>query len=105
MKSTKLAKSELVKLFMRPAIYFLTGFLVVALILVSIIYNPTPRENNQVDLYSMISMCMQAIKEQQEIIEKLEKRIEDLENEIFKNNQWYFDVHSFNIMHFFFNKN
>lgn len=47
----------------------------------------TNNENNQVDLYSMISMCMQAIKEQQEIIEKLEKRIEDLENEIFKNNQ------------------
>lgn len=49
MKSTKLAKSELVKLFMRPAIYFLTGFLVVALILVSIIYNPTPREDNKIN--------------------------------------------------------
>lgn len=41
----------------------------------------TNQENNQVDLYSMISMCMQGLKEQQEIIKKLEKRIEVLENE------------------------
>lgn len=41
----------------------------------------TNKENNQVDLYSMISMCMQGLKEQQEIIKKLEKRIEVLENE------------------------
>ena len=47
----------------------------------------TNNENNQVDLYSMISLCMQAIKEQQEIIEKLEERVEELENEISKNNQ------------------
>lgn len=47
----------------------------------------TNQENNEVDLYSMISMCMQAVKEQQEIIEILEERVEDLENEISKNNQ------------------
>ena len=41
----------------------------------------TNQENNQVDLYSMISMCMQGLKQQQEIIKKLEKRIEVLENE------------------------
>lgn len=41
----------------------------------------TNKENNQVDLYSMISMCMQGLKQQQEIIKKLEKRIEVLENE------------------------
>ena len=41
----------------------------------------TNKENDQVDLYSMISMCMQGLKQQQEIIKKLEKRIEVLENE------------------------
>lgn len=41
----------------------------------------TNKENNQVDLYSMMSMCMQGLKQQQEIIKKLEKRIEVLENE------------------------
>ena len=34
----------------------------------------------------MISLCMQALKEQQEIIEILEERVEDLENEISKKN-------------------
>lgn len=34
-----------------------------------------------VDLYSMTSLCLQAIKEQQEIINKLKSRIEVLENE------------------------
>ena len=47
----------------------------------------TNQENNEVDLYSMISMCMQAVKEQQEIIEKLEERIGALENETSKKNQ------------------
>ena len=47
----------------------------------------TNNENNQVDLYSMISLCMQAVKEQQEIIEKLEERIGVLENETSKKNQ------------------
>lgn len=39
----------------------------------------TNEDNTRVDLYSMISMCMQAIKEQQEIINKLENRIKKLE--------------------------
>ena len=39
----------------------------------------TNEDNTGVDLYSMISMCMQAIKEQQEIINKLQERIEALE--------------------------
>ena len=39
----------------------------------------TNEDNTGVDLYSMISMCMQAIKEQQEIINKLENRIKKLE--------------------------
>ena len=47
----------------------------------------TNNENNQVDLYSMISLCMQAIKEQQETIEKLEERVKELEIEISKKNQ------------------
>jgi hypothetical protein len=40
-------------------------------------------EGNEVgvDLYSMTSVCLQAIKEQQEIIEDLQKRIEALERE------------------------
>ena len=38
-------------------------------------------EDIGVDLYSMVSVCMQAIKEQQSIIEKLTKRIEVLESE------------------------
>ena len=46
----------------------------------------TNKENNQVDLYSMVSMCMQGLKEQQEIIKKLEKRIEVLENENIRKN-------------------
>lgn len=40
----------------------------------------TTQNNDQVDLYSMISLCMQGLKEQQEIINKLEQRIADLEN-------------------------
>ena len=40
----------------------------------------TNSSNSEVDLYSMISLCVQAVKEQQEIIEKLEKRIKNLEN-------------------------
>ena len=39
----------------------------------------TSEDNTGVDLYSMISMCMQAIKEQQEIINNLQERIEALE--------------------------
>ena len=46
----------------------------------------TNKENDQVDLYSMMSMCMQGLKEQQEIIKKLEKRIEVLENENIRKN-------------------
>lgn len=41
----------------------------------------TSKENDGVDIYSMVSVCFKAIKEQQEIIDKLEKRIEVLENE------------------------
>ena len=41
----------------------------------------TSKDNDGVDIYSMVSVCFKAIKEQQEIIEKLEKRIEALENE------------------------
>ena len=40
----------------------------------------TTKNNDQVDLYSMISLCMQGLKEQQEIINKLEQKIADLEN-------------------------
>lgn len=39
-----------------------------------------------VDNYSMISLCLQAIKEQQEVIEKLEERIRELEEKINGNN-------------------
>lgn len=41
----------------------------------------TSKDNDGVDIYSMVSVCFKAIKEQQEIIEKLEKRIEALEDE------------------------
>jgi phage minor structural protein len=41
----------------------------------------TSKDNDGVDIYSMVSVCFKAIKEQQEIIEKLQKRIEVLENE------------------------
>ncbi len=40
----------------------------------------TTKNNDQVDLYSMISLCMQGLKEQQKIINKLEQKIVDLEN-------------------------
>jgi len=38
----------------------------------------TSNENNGVDLYSFVSLCCQAIKEQQEIIEQMKKEIEEL---------------------------
>jgi len=41
----------------------------------------TSKENDAIDLYSFVSVCCQAIKEQQEIIEKLEERISHLEKE------------------------
>ena len=41
----------------------------------------TSNDNQSVDLYSFISLCCQAIKEQQEIIEELQQRIEKLERE------------------------
>ena len=41
----------------------------------------TSADNDGVDIYSLASVCLQAIKEQQEIIENLQKRIEKLERE------------------------
>ena len=41
----------------------------------------TSNDNQSVDLYSFISLCCQAIKEQQEEIEELKRRIEKLERE------------------------
>lgn len=41
----------------------------------------TSKDNENVDLYSFISVCCQAIKEQQKIIEELQQRIEKLERE------------------------
>ncbi|MDD4816097.1 MAG: ABC transporter permease subunit [Clostridia bacterium] len=46
MKVNKLAKAELGKIFLRPAIYFMTAFLVFALIIISFSYSPTPRPSN-----------------------------------------------------------
>lgn len=42
----------------------------------------TSNDNTSVDTYSMISLCLQAIKEQQEIINKQQKQIEELQNKI-----------------------
>ena len=44
----------------------------------------TSKNNDGVDIYSMVSVCFKAIQEQQETIENLLKRIERLEekNEI-----------------------
>ena len=39
----------------------------------------TSKENNGADIYSLASCCLQAIKEQQTIIEKLENRIDEIE--------------------------
>lgn len=41
----------------------------------------TNNDNNGVDLYSMTSLCLQAIKEQQEIINNLQKRVKMLETQ------------------------
>ena len=41
----------------------------------------TNNSNDGVDLYSMVSVCFKAIKEQQEQIEDLKKRIEELESD------------------------
>lgn len=41
----------------------------------------TSKDNNGADIYSLASCCLQAIKEQQEIIENLEKRIKELEEQ------------------------
>lgn len=40
----------------------------------------TNEKNDAVDLYSMVGVCFQAIKEQQEEIEKLKKEMEELKN-------------------------
>ena len=42
----------------------------------------TNNEDNGVDLYSMTSLCLQAIKEQQEIINNLQKKVSYLENQM-----------------------
>lgn len=42
----------------------------------------TSNDNQGVDNYSFTSLCFQMIKEQQEIINKLEKRVDDLENKL-----------------------
>ena len=42
----------------------------------------TSNDNQGVDNYSFTSLCFQMIKEQQKIINKLEKRVEDLENKL-----------------------
>lgn len=41
----------------------------------------TSKDNNGADIYSLASCCLQAIKEQEEIIENLEKRIKELEEQ------------------------
>ena len=41
----------------------------------------TSKDNNGADIYSLASCCLQAIREQQEIIENLEKRIKELEEQ------------------------
>lgn len=41
----------------------------------------TSKDNNGADIYSLASCCLQAIQEQQEIIENLEKRIKELEEQ------------------------
>ncbi|MDD4816334.1 MAG: ABC transporter permease subunit [Clostridia bacterium] len=46
MKVNKLARAELGKIFLRPAIYFMTAFLIFALILVTFSYSPTTRPSN-----------------------------------------------------------
>lgn len=46
MKINRLAKAELGKIFLRPAIYFMTAFLVFALIIISFSYSPTVRPTN-----------------------------------------------------------
>lgn len=41
----------------------------------------TNNENNAVDLYSMVGVCFKAIQEQQQIIENLQKEMEEIRNE------------------------
>ena len=53
MKANKLARAEFGKLFMRPAIYFMTAFLVIALVLATLLYTPTVRENSNVNFNSL----------------------------------------------------
>ena len=48
MKVFRLARAELNKLFQRPAIFLMAGFLVVALVLVAILYNPTVRTDTRI---------------------------------------------------------
>lgn len=48
MKIFRLARAELNKLFQRPAIFLMAGFLVVALVLVSFFYNPTLRTDTRI---------------------------------------------------------
>lgn len=49
MKVFRLAKAELNKLFQRPAIFLMAGFLVIALVLVSFFYNPTLRTDTRIN--------------------------------------------------------
>lgn len=42
----KLNKAELGKIFLRPAVYFMTAFLAIALIITSLVYAPQTRETN-----------------------------------------------------------
>ena len=73
MKIFKLAKAELSKLFARPAIFLMVGFLVIALTLVSFFYNPTPRIDNRINYEGITTteIYTQFENEKGQLIEKL----------------------------------
>lgn len=80
MKVFRLAKAELNKLFQRPAIFLMVGFLVIALILVSFFYNPTLRTDTRINYQgaNTTEIHTQFQSEKNEILNELSLKVDEI---------------------------
>lgn len=49
MSTLRLIKGELDKIFVRPVIFVMTGFFIIAMVLSALVFSPTPRQDNRIN--------------------------------------------------------
>ena len=88
MKIFRLARAELNKLFQRPAIFLMAGFLVVALVLVSFFYNPTLRTDTRISYQgaNTTEIHTQFQAEKTNIIAELSSLVDEINTETYNIN-------------------